>query len=175
MHTHTPPTDTPVLFAGLKDDADCAERLAPMWNAADIHSGYPASTDTVVELLRAGGGFDVSVELLEEWARRGMVPGCRLRSGRFAWTPVNIVTAAIQADCWRRFIPLDPRHVHRLTAVELAEAMAQAEGSTAFTDLDVFDCNAFVEILARCSDHDMRSTFAVALKTKLRALGVLDK
>ena len=171
----TATSDQPNMTAALGDESQCAERLRPMWNAADKHSHYPAATADVVELLRAGGGFDVSIELLEGWCRSGMVPDCKLRAGQFAWMPQNILTAAVQADTWRRWIPLDPKHIHKLTAVELAEAQANAAGETAFTDADTFDVNAFVEILARCDNHDLRQTFAVALKTKLRRLGVLDK
>ena len=171
----TATSDQPNMTAALGDEGQCAAKLAHFWRAADMHSHYPASTADVVELLRAGGGFDVSIELLEEWARRGMVPDVKLRAGQFAWTPQNILTAAIQADTWRRWIPLDPKHIHKLSAVELVEAQANAAGETAFTDADTFDVNAFVEILARCDNHDLRQTFAVALKTKLRLLGVLDR
>jgi len=128
-----------------------------------------------VDLLRDGGGFDCSIELLENWIRSGMVPDVKMRHGKFAWMASNIVTAMVHCETWRRWIPLDPRHIHKQTAVELAEAEAVAAGSTAFEDLDVFDCNAFVHILAGCNDPNVRCTFAVALKTKLRNLGVLDK
>ena len=42
-------------------------------------------------------------------------------------------------------------------------------------DLATFDVNAFVEIISRCNDPAVRSTFATALKSKLRQLGVLDQ
>jgi hypothetical protein len=171
----TTTSDAPNPTHALGDDAECLQRVLPLFTAADVHANFPASTATVAEVLRSGGGFDVSPELLEGWCRSGMVPDVALRSGRFAWSPRNVLTAAVQADTWRRWIPLDPRHIHKMTAVELAEAQAVAAGSTAFTDLDTFDVNAFVEILSRCNDHAMRQTFATAFKTKLRALGVLDK
>lgn len=172
-----PTTDSaaPDMTEALGDQAACAEKLRPLWIAADTHPHYPATTAAVVELLRCGAGLDVSAELLENWIRSGMVPSVRFWAGQFAWTPQNILCAAVQADTWRRWIPLDSRHLHKLTAVELAEAQAAAAGTTAFTDLDTFDVNAFVEILSRCHDENMRHTFATALKTKLRALGVLDK
>jgi hypothetical protein len=168
-------TDVTNLSQVLGSDTDCAARLSAMWEAADIHPHYPATTATVTELLRSGGGFDVTEQLLEDWARRGMVPDVVVRSSRYAWSPTNILTAAVQCDTWRRFIPLDPKHIHKLTGVELAEAQARAAGETAFDDLEMFDVNAFVQILARCDDRQVRETFAVALQTKLRSLGVLDK
>ena len=168
-------TTHPDMNQALGDEDRCAERLAPLWRAADAFPHYPCTTPDVVELLRSGGGYDVSVELLEGWCRSGMVPDCKLRQGRFAWTATNILTAAIQADTWRRWVALDPRHIHKLTAVEIEEARAAAAGTTTFTDLATFDCCAFVEIISRCGDAAVRSTFAVALKTKLRQLGVLDQ
>lgn len=167
--------DAPDINTVLGTVEDCAAKVAHLWRDADVHQHYPCSTETVAELLRSGGGFDVSVDLLQEWVRRGMVPDVPFRQGRFAWGPQNILTAAIQADTWRRFIPLDPRHLHKLTAVELAEAQANAAGGTAFDDLEKFDVQAFVQVLARCGDRQVRECFAVALQTKLRSLGVLDK
>jgi hypothetical protein len=166
---------TPDMEAVLGDDVECAARLQSMWSDADMPARYPAGTDEVVELLRSGGGFDASIELLENWCRSGMVPNVKIRAGKFSWLPTNILCAAIQMDTWRRFIALHPKHIHRLTGVELAEAQANAAGSTCFTDLKTFDLNAFVEVISRCADNNMRLTFAVALKTKLRSLGVLDK
>ena len=166
-----------VIAATLAPAAESEARLAPLWRAADVLPFYPCTTENVVELLRQGGGFDVSVELLEGWIRSGMVPDCKLRQGRFAWTATNILTAAIQADTWRRWIALDPRHLSKLTAVELAESQANAAGSTVFSDLGTFDVNAFIQVLSRCNDPDVRHTFAVALKSKLRSVapGVLDQ
>lgn len=171
----TPPIAATDISEALGSEDACIDRLAPVWKAADVLPFYPVPTENVVELLRQGGGLDVSVELLEGWCRSGMVPDCKLRSSQFAWTANNILTAAIQADTWRRWIALDPRHLSKLTAIELAEAQATAAGSTIFDDLKTFDVNAFVEVLSRCNDPAVRATFAVALKTKLRQLGVLDK
>ena len=81
--------DTPNLDEAIGGDSECAAKLQPIWRAGDIHTSYPASTDTVVELLRSGAGMDASVEMLEEWARRGMVAGVRMRSGQFSWTAHN--------------------------------------------------------------------------------------
>ena len=173
----TPTSDAPDMTAVLGDEDRCAERLAPIWRAADVLPFYPVPTATVVELLRSGGGLDVSEELLEGWCRSGMVPDCKLRQGRFAWTATNILTAAVQSETWRRWIALDPRHLSKLTAVELAESQANAAGSTVFSDLGTFDVNAFIQVLSRCNDPDVRHTFAVALKSKLRSVapGVLDQ
>ena len=171
----TPTIAATDISEALGSEESCIDRLAPIWRAADTFPHYPCETSDVVELLRQGAGLDVSAELLEGWIRSGMVSDCKLRQGQFAWTATNILTAMIQADTWRRWIALDPRHLSKLTAIELAEAQANAAGSTIFDDLKTFDTNAFIEVLSRCIDANVRATFAVALKTKLRQLGVLDK
>ena len=167
-------TTQPNMNQALGDEDRCAERLAPIWRVADTFAHYPCATETVVELLRAGGKFDCSHELLEGWCRSGMIHDCKLRQGQFAWTAQNILTALVQLDTWRRWL-LCPEHISKMTAVEIEESRASAAGTTTFTDLATFDCCAFVEILSRCNDPAVRSTFAVALKTKLRSLGVLDQ
>ena len=167
-------TTHPDMNQALGDEDRCAERLAPLWRAADAFPHYPCTTPDVVELLRAGGKFDCSHELLEGWCRSGMIVEVRLRSSQFAWSAQNILTALVQLDTWRRWL-LCPEHISKMTAVEIEEARAAAAGTTAFTDLATFDCCAFVEILSRCNDPAVRATFAVALKTKLRQLGVLDQ
>lgn len=172
--TNQPQTTTPDLAQALGDESECMTKLAHMWQQADVLPCYPATTTTVVELLR-GNGFDVNADVLENWIRTGMVPGVQIRAGRFAWSAQNILTASIQADTWKRWIPLHPRHIHRMSAVELAEAQAGAVGETAFTDLDTFDVQAFTVMLERCNDPQLRHVLAVGLRSKLKSLGVLDK
>jgi len=167
--------DSPDLPAVLADDSRCVDRIAYLWNAADVLPHYPVSTETVSELLRAGGGYDASVELLEQWARNRTVEGVGNRGGQFVWSARAIIGAMLLCDSWRRFMPMDRRHIHKLSAAELIEAQARLAGETGFEDLAVFDCNAICELLARCNDADMRRTFATAMKAKLRQLGVLDQ
>jgi hypothetical protein len=66
--------------------------------------------------------------------------------------------------------------LHKATAVELAEWQAQAiTGRSAFDDLDQFDARALVLMLERVAEPELRHVIAVALLSKLRALGVADK
>ena len=168
-------TDDPQTLSDvLDDDVECAVRLMPLWAQAKLQSDYPAATEHVANLFR-GCGFDCSLELLENWCRSGMVPNAKIRAGQFVWFPKNIVTAWIQLESWRRWLPLSALHLHKMTAVELLEGEARLAGTTAFEDLAMFDANAFVRILADCDNRDLRQTFAVALQTKLRNLGVLDQ
>lgn len=170
-----PATDIPDMTEILGGEFDCQNRLAPVLEAAEMLDAGPLLTSEVVQLLRKGGGFDVNVELLENWARSSMVPNVRIVAGQFSWSHQNILVALVQADTWRRWIPLDPRHIAKQSGIEIAEAMARLEGTTTFTDMETFDVNAFVQVLSDVEDAKTRHAFGVALKTKLRNLGVLDK
>ncbi|MFN0199328.1 MAG: hypothetical protein ACKVT0_21470 [Planctomycetaceae bacterium] len=171
--TNQSQVDTPNLTETIGDESTCILKLAAMWQAADILPAYPATTETVVELLRANG-FDASIGILENWIRSGMVPGVQIRAGRFHWSAQNILTASIHCNTWKRWIPLHPKHIHKMSAIELAEAQAGKVGETAFTDLDTFDVQAFTVMIERCDDHQLRHVLAVGLRSKLKALGVLD-
>ncbi|MEX1231135.1 MAG: hypothetical protein WEB58_12895, partial [Planctomycetaceae bacterium] len=83
-------------------------------------------------------------------------------------------TAAIHVDTWRMFVPLHPRHLHRLSALELAEQQAAAAGGSVFTDADVFSTRAFLQMIDGAVDAGLRHTLVVALRTRLDRLGVLD-
>lgn len=169
----TATNETPDLNQALGDETTCIAKMRQMFRNADMLPAFPMSTERVVELLRENG-FDVSITILENWIRSGMVPNVRLRSGQFTWAAQNVLAAAIHADTWKRWIPLHPKFIHRLSAVELAEAQAGKAGETAFTDLDTFDIQAFTVMLERCDDPQLRHVLAVALRTKLKQAG-LDK
>jgi len=171
-----PAAQTPDLEKVLGDDASCAQQLCSVWTAADIHPHYPASSETVSELLRSGAGFDASPDHLTQWAAKGIVGEIRPRGDGYAWGPRNILAAAVHCNAWRRFIPMDARHMHRLSAAELAEAQAIAAGAgTAFTDIDQFDCGQMVQMVERCEDPQIRHMLAIGLRAKLRKLGVINQ
>jgi len=157
------------------DETACMVRLRPAFRDADMHPHAELTTDEVSELLSEGMGLDVPPELAAEWARRGIVPGVRMRSGRYVWSPQNVIVASCHAESWKRFRPLDPRHLHKLSAVELAEQQAQAVGQSAFDDLDRVDCNSLCVLLEKTNDPAMRNMLSTAFRSKLRLLGVLDK
>lgn len=168
--------DTPKLVDAIGSQPECMARVQPLFSAADVPFHTDATTAEVSEVFRYAG-YDASVEVLENWIRSGMVPGVQLKGGRFAWTPKDIVVALVHCDTWRRFIPLHPAHIHKQSATELAEQMASKEGGTAFTDLEVFDVQAFLVMLERSTDANMRNVLATALRTKLRQIDprILDK
>lgn len=165
---------TPNLTEVLGDEATCTAKLRQLFRNADMHPMFPMTSAEVSELLRENG-YAASVEVLEDFCRRGLVPDCRIRQGQFAWSAQNALTAAIHCDTWRMFIPLHPRCLHRLTALELAEMQAALEGGSVFTDADTFTVRAMVQMLDSNANEELRHVIAVALKSRLDKLGVLDK
>lgn len=151
---------------------ECAQRLAPMWTRGDIIPFWPAATADVVELLRAGGGFDVTAELLETWARSKQVGLVKIHAGQFSWVPSNVLRASALCESSRRWIPMHSAHVHKMTAAELAELQAAAVGETIFTDLDSVDLRSLVGVISNTNEPGLRSLLCVALTTKLKKAGV---
>ena len=88
-----------------------------------------------------------------------------------------------QADTLSREVIGAAIEVHRVMGPGLIESVyekclqreLELRGLHVYAGTQVFDANAFVRILADCDNRDLRQTFAVALVTKLRNLGVLDQ
>lgn len=153
-------------------EAECAARLAPMFNAADVHQQWPMGSDEVCEVLRSGGKYDVSQELIESWARSQSVGRVDIKSGKFAWAPGNMLAAAALANASRLWL-LDSKHVSKMTGAELAELQARSIGETIFNDLADVDIRSLVGIIAGAEDKDLRTTLCLGLVAKLRHDGVL--
>lgn len=154
-------------------ETECASRLSQMWVAGDIIPFWPARTMDVCELLRSGGGFDVSCEWLETCARSGQVGLVKIQSGVFTWAPSNVLRAAALCNASRRWIPMHSEHVHKMTAPELAEIQAAAVGETIFSDLDSVDLRSLLGVIASTNDPGLRSLLCTALGTKLKKAGVV--
>lgn len=158
----------------LPTDAVCAERLRPMLREADIPPAWPMATQTVVELLRSGGGFDVDEAMLDNCARTGQVGRIIDRDGRIQWTPQNVGLAAAIANASRRWIPGDPRHIGKLSGLEVLEQQAIEAGGTIFTDVETVDIRSLVGLLIGAVDNELRAALALGLAAKLRKLGVIE-
>ena len=154
-------------------ESQCAERLAPMWNAGDIIPFWPARTSDVCELLRNGGGFDVDSEWLETIARSQQIGLVKIQSGKFAWAPSNVLRASALCNASRRWIPMHSMHVHKMSAAELGEHQAAALGETIFTDLDSVDLRSLIGVISNTNDPGLRSVLCVALSTKLKKAGIV--
>ena len=159
-------TETATQVSDLSE-AECSARLAGMFRDADCHQHWPAQTDEVCEVLRSGGKYDVSPELLESWARTQSVGRVGIHSGRFAWTPGNMLAAAALANAARRWL-LDAKHISKMTGAELAYLQAASIGENLFSDLQDVDIQTLCGVIAGCEDKDLRSTLCLGLVAKLR-------
>lgn len=151
---------------------DCSSRLAGMFIAADVHQQWPMGSDEVAEVLRSGGKYDVTMDLLESWARSQSVGRVEIRSGKFAWTPGNMLAAAALANASRLWL-LDATHIAKMTGAELAELQARAVGETIFSDLADVDIRSLIGVISGTADKDLRTTLCLGLVAKLRHDGVL--
>lgn len=162
----------PDLAAVLPDAAGCAARIRPLFQAADVHLAFPSTSAIVCEVLRAGGGYDVTAEKLDSWAAAELLGKIRNRGSGFEWSPENILAAVIHCETWRRWLPLDRRHLAKMTAIEMAEQQARANGGTAFSDLEKFDVQSLAIMLERLPEPEIRHAVRVGLMSKLANLGV---
>jgi hypothetical protein len=153
-------------------ETDCAEILSSMFRDADVQPNWPASSAEVAEVLRSGGAFDVSQVLVESWARSASVGRVAIRSGKFSWTPSNMLAAVGLANGSRLWL-LDSKHIPKMTGAELAELQARSIGETIFTDLNDVDIQTLIGVIAGSGDKDLRSTLCLGLVAKLRHDGVI--
>lgn len=166
-------TETPQTQVGDLSEAECAARLAGMFNDADVHQHWPLQTDEVTEVLRSGGKYDVSQELLESWARSQSVGRVEIRGGKFSWSPANVLAAAALANASRLWL-LDSKHIAKMTAVEMAELQARAIGESVFNDLADVDLRSLIGVISNTSDPENRSILCTGLIAKLRHDGVIQ-
>ena len=146
---------------------DCANRLAGMFQDADVHQTWPMDTATLAEVLRSGGAYDVTHEVLENWARSKSVGVVPIHSGRFAWSAGNALAAAALANASRRWL-LSSKHIAKMSGAELAYLQANAVGECLFSDLEKVDVQTLIGVIAGSEDKDLRSTLCLGLVAKLR-------
>ena len=157
-------------------EAACAAHLAGLWSQADMPCHWPCHADEAVQLLR-GAGYDCTIGLLESWCRSGQIGSPKVRASRFELLPTHVFAAIGLCEVTRRWITTDGRHIHKLTAVELAEAQARAIGESVFEDSDQVDCQSLLGVISgrNGQDPEFRALLCTALASKLRTLGVLDR
>jgi len=164
--------NTTETVVGELSEADCAARLAKLWNEADVHSFYPCDSSTVVAVLRDGGRYDVSTELLEAWARSKSVGTVAIRSGKFEWHPSTMLAAGALANASRLWL-LDGIHFSKMTGCELADLQARAVGQSLFSDLDDVDIRSLIGVISNTAEREQRSALCCGLIAKLRKDGVI--
>ena len=158
---------------GDLSELECCSRLASMFSAADVHAHWPMDAREVCEVLRAGGAYDVSVDLLDSWARSESVGRVGIHSGRFSWTPGAMLAAAGLANASRLWL-LDAKHISKMSAAELADLQCRQIGESLFTDLDDVDARSLIGVISSCNDPEQRSVLCLGLVAKLRKDSVIS-
>ena len=158
---------------GDLSELECCSRLASMFSAADVHAHWPMDAREVCEVLRAGGAYDVSVDLLDSWARSESVGRVGIHSGRFSWTPGAMLAAAGLANASRLWL-LDAKHISKMSAAELADLQCRQIGESLFTDLDDVDVRSLIGVISSCNDPEQRSVLCLGLVAKLRKDSVIS-
>lgn len=149
-----------------------SDLLAVMWEAAALKAEYPATTQVVSKLLRAGGGFDCSQDLLDGWARTHSVDDVTVGSRGFLWSPQNILQVAGLLNASRRWL-LSSRNVHKMTGMELAELQARQVGQTVFDEIEEVSCRTLLGLISNPNtDPEIRAILCLALETKLQMAGI---
>ena len=154
-------------------ESQCSARLASMFQDADVHPIFPMKTEEVSGVLRAGGSYDVSVDLLNSWARSESIGRLRIHSGRFEWSAANMLAAAALANASRLWL-LDAKHISKMTGAELADLQCRQIGESLFSDLDDVDVRSLIGVISSCNDPEQRSVLCLGLVAKLRKDSVIS-
>ncbi|MGE0376309.1 MAG: hypothetical protein AB7Q45_12935 [Planctomycetaceae bacterium] len=149
-----------------------AEQLADVWRAAGMEppAEYPVSIADAVRLAQQSG-YRCDPDYLAHLIDIGRL-NVPKENGAYAWSAVQLVMLGIELEARRRWT-LDDRHTHNMTAAELLQRQAEAEGRNAFADFDEFDNEALILLLQGMNDEKMRHLFGLCLLTRLREAGVL--
>ncbi len=156
----------------IEQPQSAEQQLAGCWESAAMEPHYPVTTRDVVKLLRSGGGYDATVDLLDSWGRsRTVTP--QVNSNGFLWSAEDILLAASLLNSSRRWL-LNSQHVAKMSGVELAELQARQVGKTIFDELDAVDYRTLLGTIAsERLDSETRLVLCRALQSKLEIAGLI--
>jgi hypothetical protein len=147
------------------------ERLATWFDAIGREPVYPATSDTVVRLLRVAQ-YATSNDILLQAVNEMWIPPVAREAGRLAWSATDIVALSCALEARRMWQPCSPLHSHKLTMAEKLRELS--ENGEAINDLHKFDFDALLAILIQVSgDSSAVICMAEALRQKLKSEGVL--
>jgi hypothetical protein len=150
------------------DEATAARKIAGWWEHADIHEAYPASTETVVSLLR-GLQYEVDEKVAAEFIRKGYITEPPKRGNLHKWRAQDIIGLATALEGRHRWQRGATVHSHKWSAMELRQHAAEAEDRpSAFDDLDHHTCEDLLFLMVTADDASVREAIRVALFVKLK-------
>jgi len=147
-------------------DAWALERLRPWFQKADIPPMLPATTQTVVSLLRDGGEYEVTESSLLTLMDRAYIEQPMRTCGAFQWTGRNIALAGATLEKLRRWQPFSKLHHCKKSQCEIQQELARANGETLFNDLHKFDFEIILRMLVETDDRQLRESLCVAVLQK---------
>ena len=148
-------------------EAQAQERLAEWWRRADRPPFYPASTDDVVELMRALE-YEATVKTVVEFIDKGYIPPPVERDGRLKWAAADITAFAVALEFRRRWQKFSPIHNPKKSSSQRGREIAESQGIAAgvFHDLDRFTEEDLLLLMVEADDRNIREAFMTALQCK---------
>lgn len=153
-------------------EALATAKLIPVYQSAglDVPTSYPIQTADVLRLFtaldyRCDGDFVLSL------CNAGTL-SVPMVNGRREWSALDIWALWAQLEGRRRWKPTQ-RHVHKMSALERMQLLAEQAGEAGISDLDKFDIETLVMLLEDAESRDVRHALRVALMAKLRSEGNL--
>jgi hypothetical protein len=147
--------------------------LRAIGKAAGIKLDWPCNTQAAL-ILADLAGYAADRSALDYCLLRGYCPKPRKDSKQYqyVWNESDVVAFLDALESLRRFKPLHPCHVHKLTPSELAaHHVEHAKLASAASAFNAMSENELVNLLAASEDAEQRKMLAAALKKKL---GILD-
>ena len=150
------------------------ERLAGYWTVLECEPHYPASSETVIDLLSAAE-YAIDHDYLVKAMDDRMVPFPPRHGGRLLWMAKDICVFMFAMEFRRRWKPFARSHQHKLTQFEKLTALAgENNGQTGcFADLNSWDTGGLIALLYETGcDLPARQAIGHALKLKLAVHGI---
>lgn len=145
--------------------------LRAIAKAAGTNIDFPCNTQTAL-ILADLAGYAADRPCMDYCLLRGYMPKPRKDRNQYIWTESDVVAFLDALESLRRWKPLHPCHVHKLSPDELAahhlEFAKLKSVASAFNAMNEVE---IINLLVASEDPEQRKMLAAALKKKL---GVLD-
>ena len=156
------PIDMPTSLPFIEGQTN-KNMLAAAWKAAGLRPQYPCSTVHALSLVKLMG-YSADNAAIGYCIQRYM-DAPKKQGGQFQWEESDVIAFADCLERLRRWVPLHPSHVHKLTPDEYASAHVEAAKKKAaleaFTQMHP---NELINLLVACEEKETREMLAFALK-----------
>ena len=148
-------------------EEECREFLSRKFG---IEADYPTSTANVIKLL-TNAEYLVDVAAINDLMARERIIPPKMRAGRREWLAMDVVELLAQLEHDRRWMPLSPKHHHKLTRWELHRQLAAAgQAPPVFTDIEKFSIEELLRLMIEAEQREVREMLWTAINIKLDGL-----